>query len=45
MVIKFFVFSEEAFKFSKFHENETKHEKRNFERGLIVKICKMLEKN
>ena len=45
MMIMFFVFSEEAFNFSKFHENETKHEKHNFERGLIVKICKMLEKN
>ena len=36
MEIEFFVFPVEAFQFSKFHENDTKHDKRNFKRGLTV---------
>ena len=37
------------FEFSKFHENEAKHDKRGFKRGLTVtfkvkKIVKLLEK-
>ena len=36
MRIKFFDFPVEAFWFSKFHENEAKHEKRNFKTGSTV---------
>ena len=32
----FFVFSMEAFQFSKFYENKSKHDKRNFKSGLSV---------
>ena len=49
MAIDYFVFSVEAFQFSKFHENEAKHDKRNFKRGLTVtfkvkKFVKLLKK-
>ena len=33
MVIKFIVFQVEAFQFSKYHENEVNHDKRNFKEG------------
>ena len=36
MVIKIFVFQVEAFKFLKIHENETKYDKGNFKKGLIM---------
>ena len=36
MDIEFFVFSVEAFRFSKFQENESKHDKRNIKRGLTM---------
>ena len=38
MEIKFSVFSVEAFQFSKFYQNEGKHDKFNFKKGLTVKI-------
>ena len=36
MATKFFIFPIKAFQFSKFKENEAKHDKHNFKRGLIV---------
>ena len=36
MVIKIFVFQVEPFKFLKIHENETKYDKGNFKKGLIM---------
>ena len=36
MEIEVFVFLMEAFLFSKFYENEAKHDKRNFKRGLSM---------
>ena len=36
IVIKFFIFPVEAFKCFKFHENEAKHDKSDFKRGLTV---------
>ena len=36
MEIKFFIFSVEAFQFSKFYENEANHDKRSYERSLSV---------
>ena len=33
---EFFIFPVEGFQFSKFHENEAIHDKRNFKRGLTV---------
>ena len=38
MEIELFIFSEEASQFSKFHENESKHNYVNFNRGLTVKL-------
>ena len=38
MEIKFFIFSKDASQFSKFDENEVKHDKLNFKRGLTVKF-------
>lgn len=39
MGLEFFgVFFVEPFQFLKFHESETKHDKRNFERGLTVPL-------
>ena len=34
--MNFFVFSVKAFYFSKFHEDEAKHDKLNFKRALTV---------
>ena len=46
MQILFSVFSPEAFKFSKVHENEAKRDKINFTRGQeIVKLLKILALN
>ena len=36
MAIKIFVFFVEVFQFSKFHENEAKHDKRNFKRRVAL---------
>ena len=36
MEIEFFVFSKEDYQLFEFHENETKHDKRNFMRGMTV---------
>ena len=33
MDIEYFFFSKEAFQYSKFYENEVKHDKRNYKRG------------
>lgn len=49
MEIAYSVLSVEAFKFSNFHENEAKHKKRNFKKGLTVtlevkKFLRLLEK-
>ena len=36
MAIDFSIFPVGAFQFYKFHENEAKHDKHNFEKGLTV---------
>ena len=36
MKVKYFAFPVEAFWFFKSHENEAKHDKRNFKRGSIL---------
>ena len=36
MAIDFSIFPEGAFQFPKFHENDAKHDKRKFEKGLTV---------
>ena len=38
MEIKIFVFSTEAFHYSKFYQNEAKYEKGSFKRGLSMKF-------
>ena len=38
MEIKFLAFLAGAIQFSKFHGNETKYDKRNIKRGLIVPL-------
>ena len=38
MEIELFVFSVDASRFSRFHENESKHNQINFNRGLTVRF-------
>ena len=38
MEIELFVFSVEALQFSRFHENESRHNQLNFNRGLTLRF-------
>ena len=49
MAMEFFVFPVDAFQFSKFYENETRHDKRNFDCYIqghkCVKLLEILTKH